>query len=192
MEPQFELKPIDRQFYEQRLAAFLPKKIIDIHTHVWLDNFKSKQKEECLRSVTWPRRVAVDNSIEGLISTYEVMFPGKAVLPLIFGSTSALMDDIHGGNAYVQECAAQHNLPALIFADPRWGEREFEERISSGHFLEAKVDSTLSDPALPIDEFLAEYSRAGDTHHSALVYGDVAEEVANWGKRMRWPTLTLR
>lgn len=47
-------------------------------------------------------------------------------------------------------------------------------------------------PALPIGEFLAEYSRAGGTHHSALVYGNVAEEVANWGKLMRWPTLTLR
>ncbi len=152
MEPRFELKPVDRQFYEQRLSAFLPKKIIDIHTHVWLDKFKSKQKEQCLRSVTWPRRVAVDNSIEDLLSTYEVMFPGKTVSPLIFGSTSALMDDIHGGNAYVQECAAQHNLPALIFADPRWGEREFEERISSGHFLGAKVYLTLSDPRIPENE----------------------------------------
>jgi L-arabinose isomerase len=46
--------------------------------------------------------------------------------------------------------------------------------------------------ALPVGEFLAEYSRAGGTHHSALVYGNVAEEIVNWGKLMRWNTLVLK
>lgn len=46
--------------------------------------------------------------------------------------------------------------------------------------------------ALPVGEFLAEYSRVGGTHHSALVYGDVAEEIVNWGKLMRWKTLVLK
>ena len=46
--------------------------------------------------------------------------------------------------------------------------------------------------ALPVSDFLAEYSRAGGTHHSALVYGNVAEEIVNWGKLMRWNTLVLK
>jgi uncharacterized protein len=145
----FDVGAIDREFYLQRLGSFLPSRIIDIHTHVWLDQFKSKQKEECLRSVTWPRRVAVDNSIEDLMETYDLMFPGKKVTPLIFGSTSALADDINGGNEYVSECAGKYHFPALIFADPKWSELEIEERISSGHFLGAKVYLTLSDPRIP-------------------------------------------
>jgi predicted TIM-barrel fold metal-dependent hydrolase len=145
----FEVKAGDRDFYHSRLESFLPPRLIDIHTHVWLDRFKSKKKEECSRSVTWPRRVALDNSIEDLITTYELMFPGKKVTPLIFGSTSALDDDIGGGNAYISECAGKHHFPSLIFADPRWGELEFEERINSGHFLGAKVYLTLSDPQIP-------------------------------------------
>ena len=36
----FEVKPIDREFYTQRLQSFLPTCIIDIHTHVWLNQFK--------------------------------------------------------------------------------------------------------------------------------------------------------
>jgi L-arabinose isomerase len=46
--------------------------------------------------------------------------------------------------------------------------------------------------SLPVSEFLAEYSRAGGTHHSALVYGNVAEEIVSWGKLMRWNTVLLR
>jgi predicted TIM-barrel fold metal-dependent hydrolase len=145
----FEVRAIDQEFYQQRLGGFLPTRLIDIHTHVWLDQFKSKRKEECLRSVTWPRRVALDNSIEDLMETYELMFPDQRVTPLIFGSTSALGDDIDGGNKYVSECAGRNNFPALIFADPKWSELEFEERIRSGHFLGAKVYLTLSDPRIP-------------------------------------------
>jgi L-arabinose isomerase len=46
--------------------------------------------------------------------------------------------------------------------------------------------------ALPVGEFLAEYSRVGGIHHSALVYGNVAEEIVSWGKLMRWNTVVLK
>jgi L-arabinose isomerase len=46
--------------------------------------------------------------------------------------------------------------------------------------------------ALPVGDFLAEYSRAGGTHHSALVYGNAAEEIVSWGKLMRWNTVVLK
>ena len=65
----FEVKPIDREFYTQRLQSFLPTCIIDIHTHVWLNQFQSKQTPEQLRAVTWPHRVALDNSVEDLMET---------------------------------------------------------------------------------------------------------------------------
>src|ERR1035441_6212196 len=89
----FEVKAVDRDFYQQRLQNFLPASLIDIHTHVWLDQFKSKQPEECVRAVTWPHKVALDNSIEDLMETYRLMFPDKKVVPLIFGSALSLGDD---------------------------------------------------------------------------------------------------
>jgi L-arabinose isomerase len=46
--------------------------------------------------------------------------------------------------------------------------------------------------ALPVGDFLAEYSRAGGTHHSAMVYGKVAEEIAGFGKLMSWKTVLLQ
>ena len=143
----FEVKAIDRDFYAQHLQSFLPPRIIDVHTHVWLERYKSR-KIETLRAVTWPSRVALDNSIEDLMATYRLMFPGKAVMPLIFGNALSFDDDIHGGNQYVSDCASKYHIPALIFSQPRWSETEFEERTTAGKFLGAKVYLTLSDPRI--------------------------------------------
>lgn len=46
-------------------------------------------------------------------------------------------------------------------------------------------------PAMPIAEFLESYSRLGGTHHSALVYGDVADDVARFGEIMGWGVAVL-
>ena len=101
-----------------------------------------------MRRVTWPQRVALDNSIEDLRETYHLMFPDKTVTPLIFGSAISLQDDINGGNEYVRQCGEKHQAPALIFADPKWSEAEYEAKITAGHFLGAKVYLTRSDPRI--------------------------------------------
>jgi predicted TIM-barrel fold metal-dependent hydrolase len=144
----FEVKPIDHDFYRLQVQSFLPGKLIDIHTHVWLHQFQAKERDESLRAVTWPQRVALDNSIEDLQETYRLMFPDKSVLPLIFGLAVSPIDNLEAGNRYVRECAENRRISALIFADPTWSETELEEKIASGHFLGAKVYLTRSDPKI--------------------------------------------
>ncbi|MHB1457854.1 MAG: L-arabinose isomerase family protein [Armatimonadota bacterium] len=46
-------------------------------------------------------------------------------------------------------------------------------------------------PLMPIADFLTEYSYAGGTHHSALVYGDVGEILARFGDIMGWDVVVL-
>jgi L-arabinose isomerase len=46
-------------------------------------------------------------------------------------------------------------------------------------------------PTRPLPEFLAAYSRAGGTHHSALVYGNVAAELRAFGALMGWDVTDL-
>jgi L-arabinose isomerase len=41
-------------------------------------------------------------------------------------------------------------------------------------------------PQIKIGDFLAEYSRAGGTHHLAMVYGDKTEPLAKFAKLMAW------
>ena len=46
-------------------------------------------------------------------------------------------------------------------------------------------------PAMPLPDFLAAYSRAGGTHHSALVYGDVASDIVRFAAIMGWKIVVL-
>jgi predicted TIM-barrel fold metal-dependent hydrolase len=144
----FDIKEIDRQFYQDRLRDFLPEKMIDIHTHVWLDKFRAKVSGDPQRAVTWPSRVALDNSIEDLMETYHLMFPGKQVTPMIFSNLHTRDDDIDGANAYITRCAKEHRCPSLIFAMPWWSAEEFEQKIIAGGFLGAKVYLIFSDPKI--------------------------------------------
>ena len=147
----FEVKEIDRKFYEERIRGFLPQTLIDIHTHIWLDSFISEKKNISLRTVTWPGLVAKDNSIEDLLETYRLMFPGKQVTPMIF-STPQVDDNLNHGNEYVRSCAQKNSLPSLILACPRWSSDEFEEKILTGRFLGAKVYLNFSEPYIPRQE----------------------------------------
>ncbi len=144
----FEILEVDRRFYEARIRDFLPEKIIDIHTHVWLDRFRAQVSNDPLRAVTWPSRVALDNSIEDLIETYRLMFPGKQFTPMIFANPHTRDDDIDGMNDYISRSAKEYHCPSLIFAMPWWSAEEFEQKIIAGGFLGAKVYLTFSDPKI--------------------------------------------
>lgn len=138
MKQLFEVKPVDTEFYKNRLGHWLPDKIIDVHTHVWLARHQSSYRRHMMRVQTWPSRVAKESPVEELLETYRLMFPGKKVTPLIFGSTLSRGDDLDNCNCYVAKCAAAHNLPALIWSDPDWTGIELERRIKEGKFLGAK------------------------------------------------------
>ena len=55
-----DVKPYDKQYYEEIIKPFLPEKFIDCHTHVWL---MEHDPHKTLRSGTqnWPGLVAKEN-----------------------------------------------------------------------------------------------------------------------------------
>ncbi len=130
----FDVTPVDREIYEKRLAGFLPARIIDTHTHVWLKSFiPVKRTPGTARTVSWPNRVAEDNAIEDLMETYRLMFPDKQVTPVIFGSPTHGVN-LAETNAYAGNCAQRHALPALLVSTPAWTAAQLEERVADGGF----------------------------------------------------------
>jgi uncharacterized protein len=146
-----EIRNVDREIYESRLRDFLPERIIDVHTHVWLDKFKVAATSAPVRTVSWPARVALDSPIAELVESYLLMLPGKHVTPLIFSNLSTA-DDVNSANEYVSQSARQMRYPALIFAAPQWTAQEFENRILGGGFTGAKVYMTMADDYIPARE----------------------------------------
>ena len=132
----FEIKDVDRRIYADRLAGFLPRRIIDIHTHVWLKEFREEPPPGA-RGQTWPRRVAADNSIEDLQETYRLMLPEQQVTPVVFGwpERDANLDLT---NAYASQAARDHDLTALLVTRPDWPDAEVERRVNEGGFLGLK------------------------------------------------------
>lgn len=144
----FEVTAFDKKIYEEELRDFLPDKIFDIHTHVWLDGFFPPKIEEVKRTVTWPSLVAKDNSIEDLQETYRLIFPGKDVKALIF--TNPGRSEV--ANDYVAEVSRKSGFPALYFSDPEETADEIENAIQQGGFLGTKSYLSLSKAYLPEKE----------------------------------------
>jgi len=51
----FEVKEVDKRFYNEHLADWLADKIFDIHTHVWLKAFFEETSVQS-RGPEWPWR----------------------------------------------------------------------------------------------------------------------------------------
>ena len=132
----FEVKDVDREFYQKHLAGFLPKKMVDIHTHIWLKSFRVEMTSET-RGQTWPRRVAEDNSIEDLLETYRLLLPEQQVTPLLLGWPERNAD-IEKTNAYTSQSARENGLAGLLVTNPEWTAAELEKRVLSGGFLGLK------------------------------------------------------
>lgn len=46
-------------------------------------------------------------------------------------------------------------------------------------------------PGRPIADLLTAYSKLGGTHHAALVYGDITEQLAAFGELLGWKTAVV-
>lgn len=151
MKPLFEVRTVDHKFYEKRLRDWLPDKIIDIHTHVWLKQFNEKTGKKTTRTVSWPAKVAKENPVEHLVETYSLMFPGKTVTPLMF--TGLVSEkNLDKANDYVARVSRERKYPALIFSHPCWGADEFEKKIQALGLLGAKSYLSLAPDCLSTTE----------------------------------------
>jgi predicted TIM-barrel fold metal-dependent hydrolase len=142
---------VDRRFYHERLRAFLPPAIVDLHTHVWQASDVPSEPARDPRLVSWPSRVARENPIEHLLETYRLLLPDQRVTPLIFANLPG-SDNLDRLNAYASASARRHDLPALIFSDPAWSGAELERRIEEGGFIGVKSYLSLAPAYLPADE----------------------------------------
>lgn len=149
--PLFEVKDVDRRIYAEELRDFLPEKMIDIHTHVWLKElYPQKDPVADARTVTWPSLVAADDSVEDLQETYRLMFPDKQVTPMMFPFTERVGSQDQ--NDYVSACAKRTGYPALYYSLPEQSGEELEARIREGGFLGVKSYLSLAPEYIPEKE----------------------------------------
>ncbi len=166
-----QIKPSDTAVYEQYLD-FLPPRMIDVHTHVWLGIF-GRPTQVQKRGPTWPGRVAAENPVEALLEGYRLMFPRQHVTPLIFGPATRDYD-LDASNDYVSRVARQYHLPSLLVTTPEWSAKELEHRVIQGGFLGLKPYLEFAPPHIPSDDivifdFLPRYHLEAANEHGWIV-----------------------
>lgn len=123
----FKLTDYDKKVYEEELCDFLPETIVDSHTHV----YKKENKKEKTGPVYWPSRVAEDCTLEDIEKTYLDLFPGKKVIPVMFGNPES---NIELDNAYISEKARETGYPALLLTHYDMSEEYLERAVTEGGF----------------------------------------------------------
>ena len=151
--PLFEYKPVDKACYEHEIMDFLPERVIDAHTHVYSLKFRDPafQEDYTDRSQNWPGLVAAENPIEDIDETYRILFPGKRVIPLIFGMPG-LKYKMAESNDYVSRVSKSAGYPALMLSIPGQTAEEFEKGLIGGGFIGAKVYLDYAPAYIPGNE----------------------------------------
>jgi len=146
----FEVRDTDRELYSRHVAGFLPPRMIDVHTHVWLKAFVHTSSPES-HIPSWPDRVAEENPIGHLLRTYELLLPGKTVTSLVFGFPRR-DTPLDQSNDYVAHVARRHGLPTLMLSTPEWSGQEVERRVEAGGFLGLKPYPSFAPSHLAAEE----------------------------------------
>lgn len=95
--------------------------------------------------------------------------------------------------------AATFKPGEAIFVDLAPGpDNTFSLILSPVSLVEEKAEAKQAEsvsgwmkPCIPMEEFLAAYSEVGGTHHAAIAYGDVMQELLSFSRMMEWQAIVI-
>jgi uncharacterized protein len=114
---------VDRRFWEEHLEGWLPRRIIDAHTHVMDARFRTKPMTEAMRRQYWVSEVFECIDAKTAEHCVHTVFPNREVRCLAFGFPD-LDFDIEGGNAWLREECAQRGWFNLAVLCPQWTQEQ--------------------------------------------------------------------
>ena len=125
----YQKNKYDIEVYENELKDFLPDNIVDAHAHVW--RVEDDEYDRAKFPKKWTNRVAGDNYVEDLLQTYEDFFPGKRVIPVVFGNSGVRRKE---HNAYVKTVGEKYGFPTMYWTHYDMTPEFLEEEVVKGNF----------------------------------------------------------
>ena len=119
---------VDRAFWGEHLADWLPEKIIDAHVHIADPALRRIPMTDAMRRQFWVSEVLVPIRAETLEECYRTVFPGKRVTSLAFGMPD-LDYDIGASNDYVQNECSLRDWLGLALLIPQWDQKRIEREL---------------------------------------------------------------
>jgi len=149
----------DRAFWAEHFEGWLPRRILDAHTHVAHPRFRLRPMTEAMRRQYWVNEVLEPIDATTADHCHRTVFPNREFHCVAFG-LPALDFDLDGSNADLQrECAARgwHSLAVIC---PQWS----QEKIS------ALLDAPGVIGVKPYYSLISESPDTRDLHLEASIF----------------------
>jgi len=110
---------VDRAFWAEHLEDWLPRRILDAHTHVADPRLRLEPMTDAMRRQYWVNEVFEPIDAPTAERCHRMVFPNREVSCIAFGVPD-LGFDVDGGNAYLQRECPRRGWHSLAVIRPQW------------------------------------------------------------------------
>lgn len=169
-EPAIQRNDLDRRIWEEELDGFVPRRVFDVHTHVYRWQFNTDPAKETSGAAALFAHQFPESDWIALNACDCVLLPGREVHRLSFPFPFTPSCDFEASNRFVRaETTRDPASAALMVVHPSMTEEYLEDQVREGRFLGFKpyrFYSTTGDTVqCRITDFLPEHQiRVADRH----------------------------
>ena len=170
---------VDRAFWEEHFENWLPRRILDAHTHISHPRLRLEEMTDGRRRQYWVNELHEPIDAPAAERCYRTVFPNREFTCVAFGHPS-LDYDVEGANAYVQAECASRGWHSLAVIRPQW----------SGEKVAALLDAPGVIGIKPYYALISHDAETRDRHLEASIFEFLPHhvlEVVN--DRHAWVTL---
>jgi hypothetical protein len=167
---------VDRAFWAEHFEDWLPRRILDAHTHIADPQHRLAPMTEAMRRQYWVNEVFEPIDAPTAERCHRIVFPHREVSVLAFGVPD-LDFDLDAGNHYLEQQCPKYNWQSLAVFRPQWSQE--------------KIVSLLNAPGVvglkPYYALISENRETRDAHLEASIFDflphpilEVADERGAW------------
>lgn len=135
---------VDRAFWDEHFANWLPHRIFDAHTHITEPKLRRVYPTEEKRKQYWVNEVVTALGTADADRCHKLVFPDRDFSCLAIGSAS-LDFDIEGENESLPVSAIERGWHCLVMTRPQWSVEEVAKQLDKPGVVGVKVYYSLID-----------------------------------------------
>ncbi|NOY80848.1 MAG: amidohydrolase family protein [Kiritimatiellaeota bacterium] len=142
----WDYRDVDRAFWQEHIASWLPRRIVDAHVHATDPARRLVKPDETMRRSYWVCEVSEPQTVVDLHRCQQIVYPGREVSAVIFGHPMPEYD-LDGMNAdTAAECASgpDHGLAVVR---PSWSAEKIGALLDSPGIIGVKPYYALIGPS---------------------------------------------
>src|SRR5690348_10413016 len=122
----WEYTDVDRRFWEEHLEDWVPRRLIDSHTHIADPAHRLSPMTDTMRQQYWVNELFEAIDAPSGDRCYRTVFPDRELTCVAFGMPD-LDFDIDAGNVYLQQECPKRGWHSLAVIRPQWT----QEKVAS-------------------------------------------------------------